>query len=163
MKNATVHLICYSVVTAVAFVVGAVLILIVGAGGKTATATASASTTTRTMTSTATVTDPGATTTTTAPPTTTTTTKTATVTAKPAPPATDIPGDGTFEVGVDVEPGTYVSDAPSSGSCYWSRLSSSTGDSNIIDNNISSGQSIVTISASDAFFETSRCDGWTKR
>ncbi|CAM4057340.1 hypothetical protein [Janibacter anophelis] len=163
MKDTTVHLICYSVVAVTAFVVGAVMILILGAGDGASSATAVTSTRTSTVTSTAKVTDAGSTTTTTAPPTTTTRTTTATVTAKPPPPATDIPGDGTFEVGVDVEPGTYISDAPSSGSCYWARLSSPTGTDNILDNNISRGQSIVTISTSDAFFETSRCNGWTKR
>ncbi|MGN7248932.1 hypothetical protein ACTHQ1_14535 [Janibacter anophelis] len=163
MRNSTIHLICYTVVAAIAFILGAVIILIVGTDGSSASAGATTSTATSTTTATATVTDPGSTTTTTAPPETTTRTKTATVTAEPPPPATDIPGDGTFEVGVDVQPGTYVSGAPASGSCYWSRLSSSSGSGNIIDNNISSGQSIVTIAASDAFFETSRCDGWTKR
>lgn len=155
------HLISYSAVAIIAFIVGALVIVAASIGS--ATSTSASTTDTRRVTSTATVTDPGSTTTTTAPPVTTTETTTETTTAPPPPPQSAIPGDGTFEVGVDIEPGTYVSEAPSSGSCYWARLSSSTGSSNIIDNNISAGQSIVTLSASDAFFETGRCDGWTKR
>lgn len=162
MKNIS-HVIGYSAVTVIAFVVGAVIIFAADTG-QASSAASSATTSTRTVTSTATVTDPGSTTTTTAPPETTTETKTTTVTAEPPPPETAIPGDGTFEVGVDIEPGTYVSEEPSGRSCYWARLSKGSGGLNdIIANNNSSGQSIVTIAASDAFFETSRCGGWTKR
>lgn len=156
------HLIGYSVVAVIAFIVGAVIILAADTGEATSAAPIT-NTSTRTVTSTATVTDPGSTTTTTAAPETTTETRTKTVTAEPPPPETAIPGDGTFEVGVDIEPGTYVAQASPGSKCYWARLSSSTGRDNIIDNNISEGQSIVTISASDAFFETSRCNGWTQR
>ena len=89
--------------------------------------------------------------------------KTVTVTAAPAAPKASgsIPGDGTFQVGVDIQPGTYVS-APPSLNCYWARLSSpNTND--IIDNNNSSGQSVVTIRSSDKFFETSGCSEWIRR
>lgn len=154
------HLIGYSVVAVIAFVVGAGIILAVDSGES---ASAIDAPETRTITSAVTVTKPGSTTTTTAPPETTTETKTATVTAEPPAPETAIPGDGTFEVGVDIEPGTYVSKPPDR-NCYWARLSDGSGDfNNIIDNNNSSGQSLVTIAAADRFFETSGCSGWTKR
>lgn len=156
-------LIGYGVVAVIAFVVGAVIIFAADTGEAGEATGAAPSTSTSTVTSTATVTDPGSTTTTTAPPEATTKTKTETVTAEPPPPETAIPGDGTFEVGVDIKPGTYVSKPPDR-NCYWARLSDGSGDfNNIIDNNNSSGQSLVTIAASDRFFETSGCSGWTKR
>lgn len=86
-----------------------------------------------------------------------------TVTAPPPPPAVAIPGDGTYEVGVDVKPGTYVSTAPDSGNCYYARLSGTDGFDDIITNGNSSGQSVVTIKKTDKFFETSGCNAWTKR
>lgn len=54
--------------------------------------------------------------------------------------------------------------ARASGNCYWARLSSDNGNlDNILDNNNSSGQSLVTIRASDKYFETSGCNTWTRR
>jgi hypothetical protein len=92
-------------------------------------------------------------------------TRTVTVTPAPAPvpqiAAGAIPGDGTFEVGVDIQPGTYVS-APPAVNCYWARLSSS-NTSDIIANNNSSGQSVVTIEPGDKLFESSGCSEWTRR
>ncbi|WP_068260415.1 hypothetical protein [Janibacter limosus] len=152
------HLAGYAATALFAFVFGASVVAI---GSETTSASDKPSTST--VTSTATITDPGATTTTTAAPETSTKTKTATVTAEPPAPASAIPGDGTFAVGVDVEPGTYVSAPASSGNCYWARLSGSDAWDNIIDNNNSSGQSLVTIAAGDKFFESSGCSDWTKR
>lgn len=86
-----------------------------------------------------------------------------TVKVGPPPPAVAMDGDGTFQVGVDVKPGTYVSKKPSSGNCYWARLSGQDGLGGIIDNNNSSGQSVVTIRKTDKYFESSGCSEWTKR
>jgi hypothetical protein len=169
------HLIGYTATAIVALAIGAGLAFgIANAGADTS----------RQPTDTVTVATPGPTTTTTVPgPTITSTTtstvtktvtstvtkqapaKTVTVTAAPAPApnaaAGAIPGDGTFQVGADIQPGTYVS-APPAVNCYWARLSSpNAGD--IIANNNSSGQSVVTILASDKFFESSGCSGWTRR
>ena len=157
--NALMHLAGYGTTALISFVAGA----FISATGTDTTSVAAPRPSTTTATSTTTVTDPGSTTTTTAAPETSTTTKTATVTAEPPAPASAIPGDGTFEVGVDVEPGTYVAGPGSRGQCYWARLSGSGDLGDIIDNNISSGQSIVTIAASDKFFESSGCSDWTKR
>ena len=110
------------------------------------------STVTNTVTSTSTVTKqaPATTVTVTTPP-----------AALPQAAAGAIPGNGVFQVGVDVQPGTYVS-APPAVSCYWARLSSS-NTSDIIANNNSTGQSVVTIKPGDKFFESSGCSDWTRR
>ncbi len=86
-----------------------------------------------------------------------------TVTAGPPAPAVAMAGDGTYQVGVDVKPGTYISQKPSSGNCYWARLSGTDGLGGIIANNNSSGQSVVTIRKTDKYFESSGCSDWTKR
>lgn len=86
-----------------------------------------------------------------------------TVTVTPKPLAT-IPGDGIYEVGVDVKAGRYISPVPDSGNCYFARLKDDTGSLNsIIDNNNSAGQTVVTIKKTDKFFETSGCNDWQLR
>lgn len=80
--------------------------------------------------------------------------------AEAAAEAGTIPGDGTFLVGTDIQPGTYRSAAPSSGNCYWARLASLEGF-DITNNGNSAGPSVVEIAASDAAFESSGCDDWT--
>ncbi|QDO89550.1 hypothetical protein FNH13_15415 [Ornithinimicrobium ciconiae] len=162
------HIVGYGVTAVACLGIG-----LAGNGGAPATTTPSAETVTVNSTAaaptpaeaTVTVTAPGATETHTVTETaeaeTVSETVTETVTADPPAPEASIPGDGTFEVGVDVEPGTYVSEA--SGSCYWARLSGSDGFDSIIDNNFGSGQMIVTINESDRFFETSGCEPWSLR
>ena len=86
-----------------------------------------------------------------------------TVTVGPPPAAASIPGDGTYEVGVDVKPGTYVSKGPQDVNCYYARLSGSDGFSDIIANGNTSGQVVVTIKKTDKFFETNGCNDWSKR
>lgn len=93
-------------------------------------------------------------------------TNTITVTKKagPAKPKATIPGDGTYEVGKDIQPGTYVSGVPDSGNCYWARMKGTSGSmDDIIANNNSAGQSVVTIAASDKVFESSGCNDWARR
>jgi hypothetical protein len=93
-----------------------------------------------------------------------TTTTVAPTTTVPPPPTTAKPKvitDGTFVVGVDIEPGTYRSKVP--GSCYWARLSSFTGSDNVIANDIvSDGILVVTIQPTDVGFKTHRCGGWER-
>lgn len=88
---------------------------------------------------------------------------TKTVKLGPPPPAVAMSGDGTYEVGVDVKAGTYVSTPPDSGNCYWARLSGQDSIEGIIANNNSSGQSVVTIRKTDKYFESSGCSDWSTR
>jgi hypothetical protein len=84
-----------------------------------------------------------------------------TVTARPPGPVTSIQGDGTYEIGVDLKPGTYKS-AGGAG-CYWARLKTLDGGVNsIIANNLSDGPQTVMLRASDKGFETARCGPWAK-
>ena len=70
-------------------------------------------------------------------------------------------GPGVYLVGTDIQPGQYRN-AGSSG-CYWARLSSTSGDLDaILANDNADGQAIVTIAATDAAFESTRCGTWTK-
>lgn len=86
-----------------------------------------------------------------------------TVTAAPPQPAAAMAGDGIYEVGVDVQPGTYVSDPSPSGNCYWERNTGGDGLDSIIANNNTSGRSIVTIRKGDKIFRSSGCSEWRRR
>lgn len=85
------------------------------------------------------------------------------VPAAVASPQQSISGDGTYRVGVDVQPGVYVSAGGASGfPCVWFRHRTLGADpSDIIDSNASQGQQIVTIAGADATFETSSCKPWS--
>ena len=61
-------------------------------------------------------------------------------------------------VGSQVVPGTYRT--AGSSTCYWARLASLDTD-NILANNDMDGQQIVTISPSDAAFQSTGCGTWT--
>jgi len=80
-----------------------------------------------------------------------------------ASPQQPIPGDGTYRVGVDVQPGVYISAGGIGGfPCVWFRHRTLGADpSDIIDSNASQGQQIVTIAGTDATFETSSCRPWS--
>lgn len=83
-------------------------------------------------------------------------------TPPPSPPSgPTTPGSGTFAVGTDIAPGTYV--AVGTDGCYWARLSGFSGDfDDIIANDIGDGQRVVTIAAGDVGFESNRCGTWTR-
>ena len=70
-------------------------------------------------------------------------------------------GDGDFIVGTDMVPGTYRNSGSSG--CYWARLSGfdHTLD-NILANDKTDAQAVVTIAASDKGFESSNCGTWNK-
>lgn len=75
---------------------------------------------------------------------------------------------GTWIVGDDIEPGTYRTQGPASagafGSCYYARLSGTSGElDDVIANDNSQGPTTVTISASDEAFETNGCQPWEPR
>ncbi|WP_327743973.1 hypothetical protein OHO28_20795 [Streptomyces europaeiscabiei] len=82
------------------------------------------------------------------------------------PTADEIPGDGTFIVGEDIEPGTYRSDGPQGGvvtHCSWERLSGTGRDAeDIIAANGGSGQDTVTVEEGDRAFSTSGCKPWKR-
>ena len=88
---------------------------------------------------------------------------TVTVAAPPPQPKAAMPGDGIYEVGVDVRSGTYLSSPADSGNCYWARLSGPDTSEDIIDNGNSAGQVLVTIRNSDKFFMASGCNDWVRR
>ncbi|WP_326582287.1 hypothetical protein OG889_26760 [Streptomyces sp. NBC_00481] len=82
------------------------------------------------------------------------------------PTADEFPGDGTFIVGQDIEPGRYRSDGPQGGDvtyCSWQRLSG-TGrdDEDVIAANGGSGQDTVTVKEADVAFSTSGCKPWKR-
>lgn len=80
-----------------------------------------------------------------------------------AAPATQFPGTGHYLVGVDIAPGTYVSQGGDD--CYWERQSGLSGDfDDIIANDfvIGSGRVYVTIAPSDVAFESQWCGTWTQ-
>ena len=149
------HLIGYPLTALLALGIGA-------AGGSGDGATTSASPTpSTTVTHTVTEAQPPVTVTATAPPAETPASAAAPAPAQAAGPT--LPGDGTYEVGVDIQPGTYVSDKPSSGNCYWARLKDTDSFEGIIANNNSAGRSVVTIKKSDKFFQSTGCSDWAKR
>lgn len=89
-----------------------------------------------------------------------------TVAAEPSPPPpppgpSESFGDGTYVVGVDIQPGTYRTEAGDR--CYWARLSGLGGNlEDIIANDLPTGPTLVEISASDAAFETQGCGTWQR-
>lgn len=72
-------------------------------------------------------------------------------------------GEGTFQVGAEVAPGTWRSSDETADSCYWERLSGFSGEfADIEANGISDGIAIVTVVASDVGFRSSRCGTWSR-
>jgi hypothetical protein len=70
-------------------------------------------------------------------------------------------GPGVYLVGTDIEPGQYRNTG--SDSCYWERLRGTSGDfSDLIANDLPSGQAVVTILPSDVAFSSERCGTWSK-
>lgn len=73
-----------------------------------------------------------------------------------------IPGDGIFLVGKDVQPGTYKSSGATGSGCYYARMhDASDSFGSVISNNFQQrGPSVVTINPSDGAFKTSGCETW---
>lgn len=73
-----------------------------------------------------------------------------------------ISGDGSYRVGTTVAPGTYVTSG-STTFCYWSRVSSFDGQlASIIDNDLGSGQRVITVLSSDYGVTFSDCGSWVR-
>jgi hypothetical protein len=82
--------------------------------------------------------------------------------APPPEPKTTIDHDGTYSVGTDIVPGTYISAGPvDGGTCYWKRMSSLHGN-DIIDNAMSSKPQVVQIDPGDKAFTTDGCQPWQR-
>lgn len=72
-------------------------------------------------------------------------------------------GDGTWTVGRNIDPGTYLTTSDVGASCYWGIYTSASNGSDIIDNDIpGGGRPSVTLSAGQDF-KTARCGTWTKQ
>lgn len=70
-------------------------------------------------------------------------------------------GDGDFQVGTDIKPGTYRTTGNTDGMCYWERAKDSSGemDSLLANDNVT-GTSYVTVKATDKLFSSSGCKDW---
>lgn len=76
-------------------------------------------------------------------------------------PAGSFAGEGTFVVGLDIQPGTYFATADPTWGGYWKRLSCATGEFDcIIANDLPNAGTYVTILASDKYFSTTRMSRW---
>lgn len=76
-------------------------------------------------------------------------------------PTEEIPsfGEGTFRVGIDIQPGLYRTEG--SDTCYWERLSGFSGSfDDIIANSNPDGPTLVEILPSDIGFSSQRCGTW---
>lgn len=94
-------------------------------------------------------------------PTTPVTPTTPTATPTPAPTFASF-DDGTYQIGIDIQPGTYRT-RTGSPNCYYQRLKGFSGTfDDIIANNSTDAPAIVTIAATDKGFESENCGTWTK-
>ncbi|MFI9152745.1 hypothetical protein [Streptomyces sp. NPDC053367] len=82
-------------------------------------------------------------------------------TAERTDKAAAIDGDGDYQVGGDIKPGTYRSTGNSDGMCYWERAKDASGelDSLLANDNVT-GTSYVTVKATDKLFTSSDCADW---
>ena len=87
-----------------------------------------------------------------------------------AAPATAVPGDGLYRVGVDIAPGIYQSAGPADPAhpCVWKRLRhiaepGDTADPNtylVASDYVHISPVRVMVKPSDAGFDTANCGGW---
>ncbi|SHL98650.1 hypothetical protein [Actinacidiphila paucisporea] len=76
--------------------------------------------------------------------------------AKPA-----FKGNGTFQVGTDIQPGTYRTSGNDDGMCYWERAKDAKNDTDsILANDTVAGSSYVTIKPTDKVFTSTDCKDW---
>jgi hypothetical protein len=72
-------------------------------------------------------------------------------------------GAGTWTVGVDIEPGTYRTDAPVVGQCYWAILAAGSNGRDIISNDIVNGGFPTVTLSEGQIFENNRCGTFVKQ
>lgn len=86
---------------------------------------------------------------------------------KPAEKAPEKFGDGTYEVGVDIQPGRYKVTVPADSIiCSYQRLKDDTGDSGsiiAIEVKQPGAKASVTVKESDGFFESAGCGEWQRQ
>jgi hypothetical protein len=70
-------------------------------------------------------------------------------------------GNGVYLVGVDIAPGSWRADTPST-SCYWERLRNVTGSDDIIANFFGNTPAIMTVLSTDVAVGVSGCGTWTR-
>ncbi|MEU9475352.1 hypothetical protein [Streptomyces sp. NPDC048191] len=72
-----------------------------------------------------------------------------------------IAGDGEYQVGSDVKPGTYRTRGNSDDMCYWERAKDAKGETDsLLANDNVTGTSYVTVKATDKIFKSSGCKDW---
>ncbi|WEO96985.1 hypothetical protein A6P39_024790 [Streptomyces sp. FXJ1.172] len=70
-------------------------------------------------------------------------------------------GDGEYQVGSDVKPGTYRTSGNTDDMCYWERAKDAKGETDsLLANDNVSGTSYVTVKATDKIFKSSGCKDW---
>ncbi|KOV56863.1 hypothetical protein [Streptomyces sp. MMG1121] len=70
-------------------------------------------------------------------------------------------GDGEFQVGSDVKPGTYRTSGNTDDMCYWERAKDAKGETDsLLANDNVSGTSYVTVKTTDKIFKSSGCKDW---
>lgn len=85
---------------------------------------------------------------------------TSTTTPKPTTPPARTYGDGAYDVGSEIQPGTHKT---SGGECYWERLKGFSGDfEDILTNGNISGPSRMTIRSTDKGVTFSGGCGWQR-
>jgi hypothetical protein len=73
--------------------------------------------------------------------------------------------EGTYEIGVDAQPGRYKTTVPqNSTGCYWERTKDDSGDmdSIIANDNVNPGARASITVKSGEFFKSNDCGTWTR-
>jgi hypothetical protein len=82
-------------------------------------------------------------------------------TAEAAEKKTAFAGNGDFQVGKDVKPGTYRTTGNTDGMCYWERAKDSSGETDsLLANDNVTGTSYATVKATDRLFSSHDCKDW---
>ena len=71
--------------------------------------------------------------------------------------------DGTWVVGVDIEPGSYKAKSDVGSRCYWGIYASGSNGDDIIANDIPGGGLPTVTLAAGQDFKSSRCGSWTRQ
>jgi hypothetical protein len=70
-------------------------------------------------------------------------------------------GDGTWQIGVDIAPGTYSTAGSADADCYYALRTALTGG-DTQSSTISPGPATVVLTESDGWFETFGCAAWNR-